>query len=965
MSRERTVCMMRVRNEARWIARSLDRTFEVARTVVLFDDGSTDETLREARRTAATGLARVLHVLPSPFRTFSRPVSPVRERETVNEVRDKNVLWFFAKAHVDFDHVLCLDGDEILSKQAVSEFGRVWKLLNDGTDVVSLPFLYLWNDEAQRRVDGIYGDDADGQPVIRHARIFTVQRLTADELYDTYFAWDQAGCFHCGSIPATRGERAAGQRGGQGRSGICLPLPVMHMGYLEDAERRRKFEFYNRLDPHNRSEGEYRHIIGEPDLHAPGPVELRSWRDEVPKIKVNVGSGSRPMPGYINTDVRAHPGTDRVCQAWDLGLMDESVEELQCHHVIEHFFPKDWLPTLAEFWRVLAPGGRLVMSCPDFGEIARGYTEGRYTINDARMVVMATVPPFNSCDYDDPASYHRTVHSEESLVADLRAQGFVDFKIRHDEQYRWNLFFEVTKPDVAFVEVTKPDIEVIKPNVVLVEATKPDEARSEEKDFVVAIVSPAGYVHSAVFKEVALALCAGLKALGKTAHVLALTGPIIDAGDSHWIVLGAHLLERLPSLELPRRRTIYNFEAHGTEMWNMMLPHAKAAPNVWDFSQQNVTEFEKLGISATFVPPGYSPELERIPQTNQDRDIDVLFYGSINDRRRKVLDELRAEELVVHNVEGLYGGERELLIARSKVVLNLHHYENPGLFESARVSYLLANEVCVISETGVGQDGYDQGAVCVPYDQLVSTCVRYVKNDAMREMRGRLGHELFKSTFDEIEILREVLKEKMESRTTLCLIVIGSDTTSFEKMDFLELAKRESEELVLIKTKHGLFGGQGAVFNRVLDRTLCDVVAVVHADTTFGPGALTTFARTAAEGKVTGLVGRMSGQYANGQGYAWSKNLKEETAVSTLDACSVFLRRDSRLRFDEVTFDSWHCCVEDVCLQAAERGIPIIVPVAHAHHHGGTYLDLKWQEAYRKAREKLVIKWAGVEFNTT
>jgi hypothetical protein len=494
-------------------------------------------------------------------------------------------------------------------------------------------------------------------------------------------------------------------------------------------------------------------------------------------------------------------------------------------------------------------------------------------------------------------------------------------------------------------------------------------------NFVVSIVSPPGYVHSAVFNEVALSLCAGLKALGKSCEVVPLTGAIADDG-RHWIVLGAHLLARLPPVELPSRRTIYNFEAHGTQMWNLTVQHMKAAPSVWDYSQANVLELEKLGISAKFVPPGYVPELERIPQS-QDKNIDVLFYGSANERRTKLLDALRKQGLNVHGPDASYE-ERDALIARSKVVLNMHHYENPGLFEATRVSYLLANGVCVVSETGIGQDGYDQGAVCVAYDRLVETCVRYVKNDTLRILQGALGRETFKSAFDEAEILRKVLGVKdlgsvdqhdfKEPSATLCLVVIGTDTASFEAMDFLDVAKREADELVLIKTKDARFGGQGAIFNRALVRTLCDVVGIVHADTTFGPGALTAFARTAASGKVTGLVGRAAGQQEKGQGYVWSKNVDEETSVSTLDSCSIFLRRDSGLMFDEETFDSFHCTVEDVCLQATGKGIPVVVPVAYAHHHSedtGTYLNPAWQAAYWKTREKLVAKWPGKEFNTT
>jgi hypothetical protein len=41
------------------------------------------------------------------------------------------------------------------------------------------------------------------------------------------------------------------------------------------------------------------------------------------------------------------------------------------------------------------------------------------------------------------------------------------------------------------------------------------------------------------------------------------------------------------------------------------------------------------------MPVGYVPELERIRPAPAE-DIDVLFFGSVNDRRQRVLDQLRA-----------------------------------------------------------------------------------------------------------------------------------------------------------------------------------------------------------------------------------------------------------------------------------------------------------------------------------
>lgn len=290
MSRERTACMMRVRNESRWIRRSLERTFEVAKTVVLWNDGSTDSTELEAQvalgpdctggyeRSGVVGYRsrdglRELHVVNSLFRE-----NIVRPREVVNEIRDKNCLWSYCKSSVDFDHMLAMDGDEILSREAIRNWPDAIRQLEAGVDILHIPFVYLWDKENQRRVDGIYGDVPQSSPSyarLNFPRLFTIKRLNEAQLFDCCFQWfGTQGSMHCGSIP-----RQNFRPNGNEPIPRLAFLPVMHMGYIDEELRQRKFKFYNSVDPGNDAEGRYEHIVGRPDVHAPGPLEFIPWED--------------------------------------------------------------------------------------------------------------------------------------------------------------------------------------------------------------------------------------------------------------------------------------------------------------------------------------------------------------------------------------------------------------------------------------------------------------------------------------------------------------------------------------------------------------------------------------------------------------------------------------------------------------------------------------------------------------
>jgi hypothetical protein len=296
--RDGVVCMMRIRNEERWITRSLQRTWQVAKTVVIWDDGSADRTkdlvLEEFfaaigwqyptmrskyYRGGEEGLALVfadddagceLHYLRSPFRPAAN------EMEAVSEIRAKNVL--------------CMDGDEMLSLEAVRNFDKAVALLEGGNDMVDVPFIYLWNGEGNRRVDAIYGDRdgtrqnevADGLPRLRFPRLFTTMRCDPYDVFEQRFAWHGhrqgrrvLGGFHCGSVP----QENFHPNGGQPTRGL-FPFPVIHFGYLHNEDRVKKHEWYNTIDPKNVYEGEYKHIIEVPNIHAPGPSAFAPWEDK-------------------------------------------------------------------------------------------------------------------------------------------------------------------------------------------------------------------------------------------------------------------------------------------------------------------------------------------------------------------------------------------------------------------------------------------------------------------------------------------------------------------------------------------------------------------------------------------------------------------------------------------------------------------------------------------------------------
>ena len=274
--------------------------------------------------------------------------------------------------------------------------------------------------------------------------------------------------------------------------------------------------------------------------------------------------------------------------------------------------------------------------------------------------------------------------------------------------------------------------------------------------------APPGYRHAAAFDEVVETLQAGIEALGHQVRVAHNEFP----RDGVNIVIGSHLMDPTMASTLTPATVVYNLEQIDLETrWQRperldALRHTM----VWDYSTRNLEYIASFtgNRRLAHVPIGYVPQLTRIVPADH-QDIDVLFYGSMNERRQRVMTEISARGLNVRTAFGVYGAERDRLIARARVVLNLHYYR-AQVFEIVRVSYLLANHKAVVSEcddqTTVDSDLRDAMWLS-PYEGLAAACETLVRDE---ELRHRVEHTGFRRIADRkaVDLLRAPLAAACE-----------------------------------------------------------------------------------------------------------------------------------------------------------------------------------------------------------
>jgi hypothetical protein len=282
--------------------------------------------------------------------------------------------------------------------------------------------------------------------------------------------------------------------------------------------------------------------------------------------------------------------------------------------------------------------------------------------------------------------------------------------------------------------------------------------------FAVTILRQPGNIHSECFRELAETVNAGLNALGHDS----LISEELSVPGRRSIVFGSNLIANLDApVAFPVGSILYNLEQvyDGSPWLTADLIAAFRSHTVWDYSHANIAALARHGVTARHVPVGYVPAMSRITPSPAP-DIDVLFIGSLAERRLGVLRALERQGARVVAIYGSYGPERDSVIARAKIVLNIH-FHPAKVFEIVRVSYLLANRCFVVSETGSDagiENAFAGGVAFADYDRLVDTCLAYLRDPVGRRQVAARGFAIM-SSLGEADFLCPVVGDARSART--------------------------------------------------------------------------------------------------------------------------------------------------------------------------------------------------------
>lgn len=157
-------------------------------------------------------------------------------------------------------------------------------------------------------------------------------------------------------------------------------------------------------------------------------------------VRLNLGCGDKILPGYVNVDVveaRAGKQPDVICDLRQLTAFEsDSADEVLAVHVVEHFWRWEIEDVLREWVRVLKPGGRMVLECPNLQSACEAFLANPDAGSRPDQAGQRTMWVFyGDPQWNDPLMVHRWGYTPRSLAQLMESVGLVSAR-QEPAQYK-------------------------------------------------------------------------------------------------------------------------------------------------------------------------------------------------------------------------------------------------------------------------------------------------------------------------------------------------------------------------------------------------------------------------------------------------------------------------------------------------------------------------------------------------
>lgn len=159
------------------------------------------------------------------------------------------------------------------------------------------------------------------------------------------------------------------------------------------------------------------------------PVVANQTPPKLPEgIHLNLGCGKKIWPGFVNIDFPSNwsgKKPDIECDLRAIPLENGYADSAFAIHVLEHFYRWETEKVVAEWARILKPGGLLVIEVPCMDKVIglfNHFISQKKPINE-QMTLWAL---YGDPGYEEPTMVHKWCFFVQELMHILRESGFED-----------------------------------------------------------------------------------------------------------------------------------------------------------------------------------------------------------------------------------------------------------------------------------------------------------------------------------------------------------------------------------------------------------------------------------------------------------------------------------------------------------------------------------------------------------
>ena len=156
-------------------------------------------------------------------------------------------------------------------------------------------------------------------------------------------------------------------------------------------------------------------------------------------IRLNLGCGHKLLPGYINCDMQGNYSgvkPDVECDLRALPFPDGHADEVMAIHVFEHFYVWEAEAVLAEWTRVLRPGGTIVLEMPSFDKILFCANSPEVRASTQQLATFVWGGLYGDQKHRSEAMQHKWCYTGSQAIQLLREAGFRDAR-EEDPRFHW------------------------------------------------------------------------------------------------------------------------------------------------------------------------------------------------------------------------------------------------------------------------------------------------------------------------------------------------------------------------------------------------------------------------------------------------------------------------------------------------------------------------------------------------